>query len=232
MTLEVERDRLASVLDEIPSARQRLSAAHRSAAFAARTGQRATIDHHGRLISPARGGGQGRGRTADLPIFRTPVLCPSSVGSVCDLRRSVVAATGGRRERRRMSGNGDGSVIFSSVAERAGTGDMGARSSVGSWRRCWWSQSWCVCAPLPRDRYGARDMPRAPRVTGRDIVRALGRCGWVVVVQRGSHAQLKHPDRGGRVTVPLHAGETLGPKLLRAILHQAGLTMDEFLSVL
>ena len=58
------------------------------------------------------------------------------------------------------------------------------------------------------------------------------RCGWVVVVQRGSHAQLKHPDRGGRVTVPLHAGETIGPKLLRAILHQAGLTMDEFLSVL
>ncbi len=78
------------------------------------------------------------------------------------------------------------------------------------------------------DRYGARHMSRAPRVTGRDI----GRCGWVVVVQRGSHAQLKHPDRGGRVTVPLHAGETIGPKLLRSILHQAGLTMDEFLSVL
>jgi predicted RNA binding protein YcfA (HicA-like mRNA interferase family) len=75
-------------------------------------------------------------------------------------------------------------------------------------------------------------MPRAPRVTGRDLVRALGRCGWVVVVQQGSHAQLKHPDRGGRVTVPLHAGETIGPKLLRSILHQAGLTMDEFLSVL
>jgi predicted RNA binding protein YcfA (HicA-like mRNA interferase family) len=82
------------------------------------------------------------------------------------------------------------------------------------------------------DRYGARHMPRAPRVTGRDIVRALGRCGWVVVVQRGSHAQLKHPDRGGRVTVPLHAGETIGPNLLRSILHQAELTMDEFLSVL
>jgi predicted RNA binding protein YcfA (HicA-like mRNA interferase family) len=71
-------------------------------------------------------------------------------------------------------------------------------------------------------------MPRAPRVTGRDIVR----CGWVVVVQRGSHAQLKHPDRGERVTVPLHAGETIGPKLLLSILHQAGLTMDEFLSML
>jgi predicted RNA binding protein YcfA (HicA-like mRNA interferase family) len=54
----------------------------------------------------------------------------------------------------------------------------------------------------------------------------------VVVVQRGSHAQLKHPDRGGRVTVPLHAGETIGPKLLVSILHQAGLTIEEFLAVL
>ena len=65
------------------------------------------------------------------------------------------------------------------------------------------------------DRYGLRHMPRAPPVTGR--------CGWVVVAQRGSHAQLKRPDRGGRVTVPLHAGETIGPKLLLSILHQAGL---------
>ena len=123
-------------------------------------------------------------------------------------------------------------MICSSVSEHADTGDMVARSSVGSWRRCWWSQSWCVRAPLPRGPVRCTAHARAPRVTGRDIVRALGRCGWVVVVQRGSHAQLKHPDRGGRVTVPLHAGETIGPKLLRSILHQAGLTMDEFLSVL
>ena len=48
-----------------------------------------------------------------------------------------------------------------------------------------------------------------PRPTGRDLVRALSGLGWVVVAQRGSHAHLKHPDRGGRVTVPLHAGETV-----------------------
>jgi predicted RNA binding protein YcfA (HicA-like mRNA interferase family) len=52
------------------------------------------------------------------------------------------------------------------------------------------------------------------------------------VVQRGSHAQLKHPSRGGRVTVPLHRGETIGPGLLRSILNQAGITVDELRSVL
>lgn len=76
------------------------------------------------------------------------------------------------------------------------------------------------------------DMPPLPRVTGADVVRAFGRLGWVVVVQRGSHAQLRHPARGGRVTVPLHAGETLGPGLLRSILAQAGVTTEEFRAVL
>ena len=75
-------------------------------------------------------------------------------------------------------------------------------------------------------------MPPLPRTTGRDLVRALSRLGWVVVAQRGSHAHLKHPDRGGRVTVPLHAGETIGPGLLRSILNQAGLTADDLRAAL
>jgi len=67
-------------------------------------------------------------------------------------------------------------------------------------------------------------MPPLPRITGRELARALGKLGWVVVAQKGSHAQLKHPARGGRVTIPLHAGETIGPSLLRSILSQAGIT--------
>ena len=75
-------------------------------------------------------------------------------------------------------------------------------------------------------------MPRLPRPTGRELVRALGQLGWVVVAQRGSHAQLRHPSRGGRVTVPLHAGETIGPRLLASILAQASLTADELREIL
>jgi predicted RNA binding protein YcfA (HicA-like mRNA interferase family) len=75
-------------------------------------------------------------------------------------------------------------------------------------------------------------MPPLPRVTGRDVVRALQRLGWVVVVQKGSHVQLKNPVRGGRVTVPIHTGETIGPGLLRSILAQAGLSGDEFQAAL
>jgi len=54
----------------------------------------------------------------------------------------------------------------------------------------------------------------------------------VVVAQRGSHVQLKHPDRRGRVTIPIHAGETIGPRLLASVLSQAGLSVEEFRSAL
>jgi predicted RNA binding protein YcfA (HicA-like mRNA interferase family) len=75
-------------------------------------------------------------------------------------------------------------------------------------------------------------MPQSPRITGRELVRALGKMGWVVVTQKGSHAQLRHPSRGGRVTVPLHAGGMIGPGLLRSILSQAGITVEELRAVL
>src|SRR5579859_2550416 len=75
-------------------------------------------------------------------------------------------------------------------------------------------------------------MPPLPRVTGREVVRALGKLGWEAVIQKGAHAQLKHPARGGRLTVPLHAGETIGPGLLRSILNQAGVTVEELKGVL
>jgi len=36
----------------------------------------------------------------------------------------------------------------------------------------------------------------------RDIIKALEADGWREVARKGSHAQFKHPTKGGRVTVP------------------------------
>jgi predicted RNA binding protein YcfA (HicA-like mRNA interferase family) len=75
-------------------------------------------------------------------------------------------------------------------------------------------------------------MPRTPRITGREALRALQRLGWQVVTQRGSHAQLNHPGQSAKVTIPLHAGETLDPKLLASVLRQAGITVEQLRDVL
>jgi predicted RNA binding protein YcfA (HicA-like mRNA interferase family) len=70
-------------------------------------------------------------------------------------------------------------------------------------------------------------MPRAPRITGREALRALKRLGWREVAQRGSHVQLEHPERSWKVTIPVHAGETLDPKLIASMLRHAGLTVEQ-----
>ncbi len=70
---------------------------------------------------------------------------------------------------------------------------------------------------------------KLPRdVSGADAVRALRRLGFERTRQTGSHVRL---SKGGRhVTVPQHP--SLAPKTLLSILRQAGMSPEEFLSVL
>jgi predicted RNA binding protein YcfA (HicA-like mRNA interferase family) len=71
-------------------------------------------------------------------------------------------------------------------------------------------------------------MPRQPRISGSEAVRALQRAGWQITRQRGSHVLLVHPSRVKRiVTVPIHAGRILKPKTLASILDLAGLSVDD-----
>ena len=64
--------------------------------------------------------------------------------------------------------------------------------------------------------------PRLPRVTASDIVRLLKRRGFAFSRQSGSHAIYKDAQ-GRRVTVPVHAGKILHPKVLKNILNDAEL---------
>lgn len=74
-------------------------------------------------------------------------------------------------------------------------------------------------------------MTRLPSLTGEQIVKALGKAGFQVLRQRGSHIYLKHPD--GRATVvPVHKGEPVGRGLLRKIMQDAELSREEFLKLL
>jgi predicted RNA binding protein YcfA (HicA-like mRNA interferase family) len=57
----------------------------------------------------------------------------------------------------------------------------------------------------------------------REVLRLLRDDGWVSVATRGSHIQLKHPIKPGRVTVAGHPNDDLAPGTLKSILVQAGL---------
>lgn len=55
-----------------------------------------------------------------------------------------------------------------------------------------------------------------------DILKRLRDDGWVVVAVRGSHRQLKHPGKPGRVTVSGKPSHEVAPGTLNSILKQAG----------
>jgi len=70
-------------------------------------------------------------------------------------------------------------------------------------------------------------MPRLPRLRGREVLAALRRAGFVVLLVKGSHHFLQHPD-GRRTVVPVHSGETIGPGLLNKILKDVEVELEEF----
>lgn len=57
----------------------------------------------------------------------------------------------------------------------------------------------------------------------RAVLQLLKADGWAEVTRRGSHRQLKHPTKKGRVTVPGKLSDNLAPGTLNSILKQAGL---------
>jgi len=70
-------------------------------------------------------------------------------------------------------------------------------------------------------------MPKLPVVSGIEVVKALARIGYGVDHQTGSHIILRQreaPHR--RLTVPKH--RELAKGTLRAIIREAGLTVEEF----
>ena len=72
-------------------------------------------------------------------------------------------------------------------------------------------------------------MPRLPRISGNEAVRALERLGFIQSRQTGSHVVLKKPTLEGEIVcvVPLHRELKVGT--LSGVLKQAKVTPEEFI---
>ena len=74
-------------------------------------------------------------------------------------------------------------------------------------------------------------MSKLPVVSGKQLCKMLAKTGYLVDHQTGSHIILRHekpPHR--RLTVPDH--KEIAKGTLRAVIRQAGLTLDEFRELL
>jgi predicted RNA binding protein YcfA (HicA-like mRNA interferase family) len=75
-------------------------------------------------------------------------------------------------------------------------------------------------------------LTRLPQVSGKEILAALQRKGFILSHVRGSHHYLKKAGVAALVVVPVHGNKSLPAGTLRSILRQAGLTPDDLLEML
>jgi predicted RNA binding protein YcfA (HicA-like mRNA interferase family) len=75
-------------------------------------------------------------------------------------------------------------------------------------------------------------MPKLPVLSGKEIIKALGKIGFIEARQKGSHVILKKRTLTYEVgcVVPLHKEVAMGT--LKGILKQANVSQEEFLMVL
>jgi len=72
---------------------------------------------------------------------------------------------------------------------------------------------------------------KLPSISAREVVRAFEQLGYERDRQRGSHIVLRHRDPPHRrLVVPDHRPVAKGT--LRALIREAGLTVDEFIALL
>lgn len=60
--------------------------------------------------------------------------------------------------------------------------------------------------------------------SSKEVLMILHRDGWIVKNQRGSHVQLIHATKSGKVTIP-HPRKELDPKTVKSIFKQASISI-------
>ena len=73
-------------------------------------------------------------------------------------------------------------------------------------------------------------MSKLPRLSGRECIRALEKAGFLIRRQEGSHIIMRRSEPFAQVVVPDH--KELDRGTLRAIIRQAGLSVEDFTALL
>ena len=75
-------------------------------------------------------------------------------------------------------------------------------------------------------------MPKLPVISGKQAIKSFEKIGYQVVRQRGSHVRMRHKSDSNKqpLTIPLH--KTLSKGLIRKLVRDAELLLEEFLKLL
>ena len=73
-------------------------------------------------------------------------------------------------------------------------------------------------------------MGKLGNISGKEAAKAFQRAGWDAIGQVGSHLMMVKPGARVNLSIPQHKELSLGT--LRSLIRNAGMTVEEFLSLL
>jgi predicted RNA binding protein YcfA (HicA-like mRNA interferase family) len=73
-------------------------------------------------------------------------------------------------------------------------------------------------------------MGKLANISGKEASKAFTRAGWEIVGQVGSHLVMTKPGQRANLSIPQHKELSVGT--LRALIRNAGMTVEEFLKLL
>jgi predicted RNA binding protein YcfA (HicA-like mRNA interferase family) len=73
-------------------------------------------------------------------------------------------------------------------------------------------------------------MGKLGNISGKEAVKAFQKAGWQTIGQVGSHVVMVKPNVRVNLSIPQHKELSVGT--LRALIRNAGLTVDEFVNLL
>ncbi len=74
-------------------------------------------------------------------------------------------------------------------------------------------------------------MTKVPRITAKELISALEKMGFKQIRQAGSHRIFRNND-GVRATAPDHPGKIIHPKIIKTILQDTDLQVEDFIKLI
>jgi predicted RNA binding protein YcfA (HicA-like mRNA interferase family) len=74
-------------------------------------------------------------------------------------------------------------------------------------------------------------MPKLSPTKSRTIIRKLHKLGFEGPFGGGRHVFMRHPETSIKIPVPMHKGRNMPIGTLRAIIRQAGVSVEEWLAL-
>ncbi len=75
-------------------------------------------------------------------------------------------------------------------------------------------------------------MTKLPILSGKDMIKILGKIGFVHIRTRGSHMIMIKQTEKGKKTVPVQNHKELAKGTLKSIMDQAGLKLNDLLNLM